>query len=370
IKDIVPSGTIINIEADEVIDAEAKIILPGLVECHTHTVFAGSRSSEFRDKLNGVSYEEIALSGGGINKTVNAVRNTTIEELIEITIPRIDYFIAQGITTLEIKSGYGLDFENEIKILRIIHYLKQKYPIDIISTFLGAHAFPAEFREDHKSYINLIVNDLLPYIAVNKLAEFCDGFCELTAFSPSEIETIFNKARELGIPVKLHTDQFNSIGGINVALKYNAVCIDHLEVISDEDINKLGESDAVCVLLPGVSFFLNHSYAPARKLIEHNALVALATDYNPGSSNICNLNFIMSLAALKMGMTIEETISAVTINAAKALGINDKCGSIEIGKKADLTLFNTDNYPDIVYNVGKNLNYMTIKNGEVIYIAD
>lgn len=370
IKDIVPSGTIKNIEADEVIDAEGKIILPGLVECHTHTVFAGSRSSEFRDKLNGVSYEEIALSGGGINKTVNAVRNTTIEELIEITIPRIDYFIAQGITTLEIKSGYGLDFENEIKILRLIHYLKQKYPIDIISTFLGAHAFPAEFREDHKSYINLIVNDLLPYIAVNKLAEFCDGFCELTAFSPSEIETIFNKARELGIPEKLHTDQFNSIGGINTALKYNAVSIDHLEVISDEDINKLGESDAVCVLLPGVSFFLNHSYAPARKLIEHNALVALATDYNPGSSNISNLNFIMSLAALKMGMTIEETISAVTINAAKALGINDKCGSIEIGKKADLTLFNTDNYPDIVYNVGKNLNYMTIKNGEVIYIAD
>lgn len=370
IKDIVPTVSIKSIEADEIIDAAGRIVLPGLVECHTHTVFAGSRSDEFRDKLKGISYEEIAQSGGGINKTVNAVRNASVEELIGITIPRIDYFISQGVTTLEIKSGYGLDFENEIKILRVIHYLNEKYPIDIIPTFLGAHVYPPEFKDNHKAYIDLLINESLPYVAKNNLAKYCDGFCELTAFSIPEIETVFNKAKSLGIQLKLHTDQFNSIGGVDIALKNNVVSADHLEAIKDEDIKKLGNSDIVCVLLPGVSFFLNHNFAPARKLIEQNAIVALSTDYNPGSSNISSLNLIMSIAALKMGMTIEETISAVTINAAKAIGLNNECGSIEIGKRADLALFNTGNYSDIIYNVGKNLNYMTIKNGEVIYISD
>ena len=370
IKDIVPTVSIKSIEADEIIDAAGRIVLPGLVECHTHTVFAGSRSDEFRNKLKGISYEEIAQSGGGINKTVNAVRNASVEELIGITIPRIDYFISQGVTTLEIKSGYGLDFENEIKILRVIHYLNEKYTIDIIPTFLGAHVYPPEFKDNHKAYIDLLINESLPYVAKNNLAKYCDGFCELTAFSIPEIETVFNKAKSLGIQLKLHTDQFNSIGGVDIALKNNVVSADHLEAIKDEDIKKLGNSDIVCVLLPGVSFFLNHNFAPARKLIKQNAIVALSTDYNPGSSNISSLNLIMSIAALKMGMTIEETISAVTINAAKAIGLNNECGSIEIGKRADLALFNTGNYSDIVYNVGKNLNYMTIKNGEVIYISD
>jgi len=370
IKDIVPSLSTKNMEADEVIDAGGKIILPGLVECHTHSVFAGSRAGEFRDKLKGISYEEIARAGGGINATVNAVRNSSVEDLISITIPRINYFISQGITTLEIKSGYGLDFENEIKILRVIQFLNEKYPIDIIPTFLGAHAFPPEFKDNRKAYINLLTNDLLPFIAKNNLAIFCDGFCELTAFSVEEIENIFNKAKSLGIQLKLHTDQFNSIGGVDAAINNNAVSADHLEVVNDKDIKKLGNSDTVCVLLPGVSFFLNHSFAPARKLIEQNAIVALSTDYNPGSSNISSLNLIMSIASLKMGMTIEETISAVTINAAKALGVNKEHGSIEIGKRADLALFNTEDYSDIIYNIGRNLNYMTIKNGEVIYISD
>jgi imidazolonepropionase len=370
IKDIVPSLSTKNMEADEVIDAGGKIILPGLVECHTHSVFAGSRAGEFRDKLKGISYEEIARAGGGINATVNAVRNSSVEDLISITIPRINYFISQGITTLEIKSGYGLDFENEIKILRVIQFLNEKYPIDIIPTFLGAHAFPPEFKDNRKAYINLLTNDLLPFIAKNNLAIFCDGFCELTAFSVEEIENIFNKAKSLGIQLKFHTDQFNSIGGVDAAINNNAVSVDHLEVVNDKDIKKLGNSDTVCVLLPGVSFFLNHSFAPARKLIEQNAIVALSTDYNPGSSNISSLNLIMSIASLKMGMTIEETISAVTINAAKALGVNKEHGSIEIGKRADLALFNTEDYSDIIYNIGRNLNYMTIKNGEVIYISD
>jgi imidazolonepropionase len=370
IKNIVPTQSIININADEVIDADGKIVLPGLVECHTHTVFAGSRLNEFQNRLKGISYEEIDRMGGGINNTVNAVRNTSAEELIELTLPRINYFISQGITTLEIKSGYGLDYENEIKILRVIQYLNEKYSIDIIPTFLGAHAYPHELNNNHNDYLNLLVNDLLPFVANYKLAKYCDGFCELTAFNTSEIEIVFHKANELGIPLKLHTDQFSSMGGIDIALKNNAVSVDHLEVIKDDDIKKIGNSDTVCVLLPGVSFFLNQNFAPARKLIDQNAIVALSTDFNPGSSNISSLNLIMSIAALKMGMTIEEIISAVTINAAKAVGVNNECGSIEIGKKADLALFNTGNYPDIIYNIGKNLNYMTIKNGEVIYISD
>lgn len=377
IKDIIPESSVKNISADEIIDIKDKIILPGLVECHTHTAFAGSRANEFRDKLKGISYEEIAESGGGINRTVNAVRNTSVDELIKTIIPRIEYFITQGITTLEIKSGYGLDFENEIKILKVIGFLNKKFPIDIIPTFLGAHTYPPEYKNNHEPYLKILTDEMLPYIAQSnkansnyKLSEFCDGFCEVTAFSAEEINLIFAKAKSLGMNLRLHTDQFKSIGGIDVALNLDAVCVDHLEVIKEEDIVKLGKSDIVCVLLPGVSFFLNHNYAPARKLIDNNAIVSISTDYNPGSSNICNLNLIMSLAALKMGMTIEETISAVTINAAKALNVNSKIGSIEIGKKADLSIFNTKDYSDLVYNVGKNLNYMTIKNGEVIYLLE
>ncbi len=370
IKDIVPNISVKNIYADEIIDVKDKIILPGLVECHTHTAFAGSRSGEFKEKLKGMRYEDIAKSGGGINKTVDAVRKSNVEQLIGLISPRIDYFISQGITSLEIKSGYGLDFENEIKLLKVINYLNEKYPIDIIPTFLGAHSFPPEAKEDHKLYLDLLVKDLIPYVAKNELAKFCDGFCESTAFSSNEIEKIFTKAKSEGMDLKLHTEQFNNIGGIDAAIKFGTVSVDHLEVVKDEDIEKLGASEIVCVLLPGVSFFLNHKYAPARKLIDGNAIIALSTDYNPGSSNICSLNLIMSIAALKMNMTIDETISAVTINSAKAVGLNKDRGSIEIGKKADLSILDTNDYSDIVYNVGKNLNYMTIKNGEVIYIAD
>ncbi|MHB1687798.1 MAG: imidazolonepropionase [Ignavibacteriaceae bacterium] len=367
IKDFIPDQSLSKYYSFQNIDLKDKIILPGLVECHTHTIFCGSRAEEFRDRLEGKTYEGIDKSGGGIRKTVNAVRSASFDDLVKIVKPKIEYFISQGITTLEIKSGYGLDFENEIKMLKVIKYLNEIYPVEIVSTFLGAHTYPDEFKENHESYLNLITNKMLPYIAGNNLAEFCDGFCENTAFSADEIDLIFSKAVKLGLKTKLHTDQFNSINGISSALKHKAISVDHLEVINDEDINKISVSETVCTLLPGVSFFLNHQYAPARKLIDSNAIIALSTDYNPGSSNIANLNLIMSIAALKMGMTIEETISAVTINAAKALDRNNLIGSIEIGKKADFAVFNANNYSDIVYNVGKNLNCMTVKNGEVIY---
>lgn len=367
IKDIIPNSSIKNETSYSIIDLKNKIILPGLVECHTHTAFAGSRANEFRERIKGKSYEEISKQGGGIISTVKAVRETNFEDLIKIIKPRIDNFITQGITTLEIKSGYGLDFENEIKLLKVINYLNEIYPIEIIPTFLGAHAYPPEFKKNHEEYIKEIIEKMLPFIAEKKLADFCDAFCESAAFSPDEIDLIFSSAKNLGLNLRLHTDQFNNLGGIDTALRYEAESVDHLEVLKDEHISKLKNKNIVCVLLPGVSFFLDYQFAPARKLIENNLIVALSTDYNPGSSNISSLNFIMSLAALKMKMTIEETISAVTINAAKALKLNDKIGSIEIGKRADFSIFNTNDYQDIVYNIGKNLNCMTIKNGKIIY---
>lgn len=367
IKDILPFSSVKNISDFELIDLKNKIILPGLIECHTHTAFTGSRAEEFKLKLNGVHYEEIATKGGGILTTVNAVRNTSLNELVEIIKPRIDAFISQGVTTLEIKSGYGLDFENEIKLLHTIKVLDELYPIDIIPTFLGAHTYPKEFKENHSEYIKIVVEQMIPHIAKNNLAEFCDAFCEQTAFTADEVDKIFTAAENHGLKIKLHTEQFNNIGGIDVALKHNAVSVDHLEVLKDSDITKLADTDVVCDLLPGVSFFLNYQYAPARKLIDTGALVALSTDFNPGSSHIINLHFIMQLAALKMNMKIEEVINAVTINAAKSLCRNNTVGSIEIGKKADFAVFDTKEYSDIIYSIGRDLNCMTIKNGEVIY---
>lgn len=367
IKDIVSTASIDKKNFDEVIDLTGKTVLPGLVECHTHTAFAGSRADEFRQKLRGIGYEEIAKKGGGINTTVTAVRSSSFEELVNIIKPRIDHFISQGITTLEIKSGYGLNFENERKLLQVINFLDEIYPIDIIPTFLGAHTFPKEHKENHQAYVEEITEKMIPHFAEQKLAEFCDGFCESTAFSANEMDEIFTTAKSYGLKLKLHTDQFNSIGGLDIALKHKAISVDHLEVIKDEDVPKLGQSETVAVLLPGVSFFLNHQFAPARKLIDQNAIVALATDYNPGSSHISSLSLIMSIAALKMKMTIEETISAVTINSAKALCREKSIGSIEIGKKADFAVLNTTDYADIVYSIGSNLNCMTIKAGNVIY---
>lgn len=367
IKDIVPTKSIKNESGCHVISVKDRTIMPGFTECHTHTVFMGSRSNEFRLKLKGASYEEIAKGGGGINTTVSAVRKSSFEELVKAAEPRIYNFITQGVTTIEIKSGYGLDYENEIKLLKVINHLKTIFPIEIVTTFLGAHTYPIEYKDDHAGYNDLIINKMLPYIAKNKLADFCDVFCELNAFSKDVAERILKKALGAGLKIKLHTEQFNNIGGLEGALKLKATSVEHLEMIKEEQIKLLETSETTAVLLPGVSYFLDYQYAPARKLIERNAIIALATDYNPGSSNIKNIFFIMSLAAIKMKMTIEEVISAYTINAAKALAISDRTGSIEPGKRADFSILDTSEYSDLVYNTGVNMNIMTIKNGKVIY---
>lgn len=367
IKDFIPTAKAAKKKFDTVVDLEGKIILPGLVDCHTHTAFAGSRANEFRLKLKGATYEEIAKAGGGINNTVQSIRKSSFEELVKIIRPRLNYFISQGVTTLEIKSGYGLSYYDEIKLLQVINFFKNESKIDIIPTFLGAHTIPPEYKNDPSKYVSIIIDEMLPFIADKKLAAFCDAFCEKTAFSPAQVDQIFTAAKKMEFALKLHSEQFNVLGGVDVALKHNVTSIDHLEVVSDEDLIKLSNTNIVSVLLPGVSFFLGYGFAPARKIIDSGGIVALSTDYNPGSSHIANLNLIMSLACLKMKMTVEETISAVTINAAKALSVEKETGSIEIGKKADFAVFNTTDYSDIVYNVGKNLNCMTIKNGAIIY---
>lgn len=367
IKDIIPDSSINHINAELKLNFNGKIILPGLIDCHTHTVFAGSRANEFKEKIAGVHYEEIAKRGGGILTTVNAVRNSSLPDLIELIKPRVKEFIAQGVTTLEIKSGYGLNFENEIKLLHAIKVLDEIFPIEIVPTFLGAHTFPAEFKLDHKGYVDLITDKMIPHISKNNLAEFCDGFCEATAFTSEEIDTIFTAAAKSGLKLKLHTGQFNNVGGLDIALKHKAVSVDHLEVIAKQDLNKFENSETVAVLLPGVSLFLDYDFAPARKLIENNAIISLATDYNPGSSHILNLHLIMSLASIKMKMKMEEVINAVTINAAKALNREKTTGSIEPGKKADFAVFDAEDYSEIIYNTARNLVTHTIKDGEIIF---
>lgn len=367
IKDILPLSVSDNILCDEEINVEGKIVIPGLVESHTHLVFAGSRANEFGMKIKGSSYEEIANAGGGIMNTVAAVREKSIDQLYDLSSPRLENLIKQGVTTVEIKSGYGLDLSNEVKILSTIKKLGDNYPVDIIPTFLGAHTVPKEFKNNRSEYLKIITDHMIPYIAYNKLASFCDIFCESSAFSVNEVSLIFQKAKEAGFGLKLHTDQFNSLGGVNAALDFNVSSIEHLEVLPEEYFRALGNSEIVCTLLPGVSFFLDYQYAPARELIENNAIIALASDYNPGSSNIDNVYLIMSLAAVKMKLCAEEILSAYTINAAKSLGMSSHTGSIEPGKKADLAVLNIPDYNEIIYNVGKNFNYLTIKNGNIIW---
>lgn len=367
IKDIIPEKDVVEKADYRYINLKKKILLPGFIDCHTHTVFSGSRSNEFKMKLDKVPYEEIARSGGGINATVSYIKDTGVDGLISIARKRIKEMITRGITTLEIKSGYGLDIENERKILTAIKHLNRMFPIEIIPTFLGAHTYPKEYKNKPSEYTELVINEMIPLFREENLAEFCDVFCEKTAFSAEETDRIFQAAKGKKYKLKLHTEQFNTIGGIDIALKHEVTSIDHLEVVQANDIQRIAESDVVSVLLPGVSFFLNYGYAPARRLIDAGGIVALSTDYNPGSSHIDNLFFIMSLAALKMDMGIEEIITAVTLNAAAALDRGSSAGSIEVGKKADFVVMDYLEYAEVVYNVGKPAVAMTVKNGEVIY---
>lgn len=346
------------------IDGKNKTILPGFVDSHTHLVFAGDRSNEFSMRIKGKTYEEIAEAGGGILSTVKAVRKSSKNELKELAKKRINSSISFGVTTIEAKSGYGLDTKNEIKMLEVINELKNEIPIDIYATFLGAHAFPEDkSRED---YINEIIHEIIPLIAKQRLAVFIDAFCEKNYFSPEEAEKIFKQGIRFGLMPKLHTNQFNSIGGVQSAVSCKALSVDHLEVMKDKDIRSLKGTGIIACLLPAVSYFIDIPYGPARELINDNIPVALATDFNPGSSMTENIQLVMSLAIHQLKMNIEETINAVTINGAAALGISDKTGSIEIGKQADMLVFDVPDYKQILYHFGVNQLHSVIRKGEFI----
>jgi len=318
------------------IDASSQSILPAWCDSHTHLVFAGSRESEFVDKLKGLTYSEINAKGGGILNSAKKLNETSEDELFNQSWKRLEEVCKLGTGAIEIKSGYGLTLEGELKMLRVIKKLKEKSNLHIKSTFLGAHTYPLRYRENHQGYIDLIINEMLPVIAKEKLADYIDVFCEKGFFSKEEMETICKAGMSYGLKPKLHVNQLNSIGGIEAGIKLNAISLDHLETMTVEDISALNKSNTIGTLLPTAAFFLRMPFQPARELINANCAIALASDYNPGSSPSGNMNFVLSLSCIQMKMLPEEAINAATINGAYALELGNELGSITVGKKANL----------------------------------
>ncbi len=324
--------------ADTIIDAKGKIVLPAWCDSHTHIVYAGNREGEFIDRINGLSYEEIAEKGGGILNSAKKLQASSEEELYQQASKRLEEVMALGTGAIEIKSGYGLNVNAELKMLRVIKKLAKHYPITVKSTFLGAHAFPAEYKNNKEAYIDLIIFKMLPQIAKEHLADFIDVFCETGYFSVAQTERILMAAQSYGLVPKIHVNQFTSIGGVQVGIKHHALSVDHLEVLDTNDLIALQGSDTMPVALPSCSYFLGIPYTPARKLIDSGLPLALASDYNPGSTPSGNMNFVLSTACIKMKMTPEEAINAATLNGAYAMGLADTHGSITKGKKANLII--------------------------------
>jgi len=352
-------------DASETIDCSGKTVLPGLVDCHTHFVFGGSREGEFAARCEGASYGEIAAAGGGIRSSMRATREVSYEELLDIGRLHLDQMLLLGTTTVEGKSGYGLNLENEVKILSVMADLHDTHPTTVVPTFLGAHAVPEGVSRSE--YLSVVLEEMIPHVAEQRLAKFCDVFCDEGAFTVDEARFVLNHAKQFGLTPKIHTDQFASIGGCGLAVEVGAVSADHLDAIRLRDIELLATYDIAGVLLPGCILFLGLSkYAPARRMIESELPVALSTDFNPGSCNILSLPIIMSIACTMMRMHPYEAIAACTLNAAYALGMSDKIGSIEAGKKADLVIFDADNALQIPYQFGCNLVNTVVKNGRVV----
>lgn len=349
------------------IDAVGKMVLPTWCDSHTHIVYAGNREQEFVDRINGLSYEKIANRGGGILNSAKKLNETSEEELYNQSKVRLEEVMKLGTGAVEIKSGYGLSVEGELKMLRVIQKLKSNYPIAIKATFLGAHAFPLEYKENHKGYIDLIINEMIPRIAKEHLADFIDVFCELGYFSVEETEQIMSAGIQFGLIPKIHVNQFNTIGGIKAAVKYKALSVDHLEVMNSEDIETLQNTETMPVALPSCSYFLSIPYTPAREMISAGLPLALATDFNPGSTPSGNMNFVVATACIKMKMTPEEAINAATINGAFAMGISETHGSITIGKKANIIITKPINsFYQLPYAFGSNLIETVIIEGTII----
>jgi imidazolonepropionase len=353
------------------LDVAGRVVLPGFVDSHTHLIHAASRAEEYELRITGASYEEIAKRGGGILNSVSKLRATTSDMLKQRAHSALKQFAAYGTTTIEAKSGYGLDLASELKILKLHKELSAEQALDIVSTFLGAHVIPAECRKRPsgvKDYVSLLIDKLIPEIAAQKLAEFCDVFCERGAFTLAQSKQILEAGKRYGLRPRIHAEQLSHTGATQLAVKLGAASCDHLEKINRADIRALTKSKTVATLLPGCDFHMGlKQYAPARDLIDAGAIVALATDYNPGTSPTVSMPMILSLACTQLRMTPAEAITAATINSAYSLGRDKKIGSLEVGKLADISIFDVDDYREIPYYFGVNNCHTTIKRGKIIY---
>lgn len=339
----------------ETIDATGKMILPSWCDSHTHIVYAGNREDEFVDRINGLSYEEIARKGGGILNSAQTLQSTTEEDLYNQSKVRLEEVISLGTAAVEIKSGYGLTLEAELKMLRVVKRLKENYPVEIKATFLGAHALPEKYKGKKEAYLQLLIHEMIPEIARQQLAEFIDVFCETGYFTVADTELVLEAGKKYGLIPKIHVNQFTAIGGVLAGVKHGALSVDHLEEMRDEDMEVLKNTKTMPVALPSCSFFLGIPYTPARKMMDAGLPLALATDYNPGSTPSGNMNFVISAACIKMKMTPEEAINAATLNGAYAMGLEKKVGSITKGKLANLILTKPINsYGFLPYSFGTN----------------
>lgn len=347
------------------IDCEGRWITPGLIDCHTHLVHAGHRAHEFELRLKGATYEEIARAGGGIIASLKATRAASEDQLVRQTLPRLDALIAEGVTTVEIKSGYGLDLDNERKSLRAARRLASERAIDVRTTFLGAHAVPPEARGDKSAYVDKLIGEILPALADEGLVDAVDGFCEKIAFSPDDIARVFDAARARGLPVKLHADQLSNLHGAALAARYQALSADHIEHTDEAGVAALAAAGTVAVLLPGAFYFLRETQRPPIALLRKHAVpMALATDANPGTSPLTSLLLTMNLAATLFQMTVEECLAAITREAARALGLIEQVGTLEPGKWADLAIWNIETPAELVYRMGFNPLYRRIRRGQ------
>ena len=366
IKEITENGKIPEGEFNEVIDAEGKLVTPGFVDGHTHLVFGGYRQNEIPMKLAGASYLDILNAGGGILDTVRKTRTASFEELYEKSSGFLDEMLALGVTTCEAKSGYGLDMENELKMLEVIKELNEKHLMDVVPTFMGAHAVPPEYRGRADEYIDMMCNEVIPEVKKRGLAEFCDVFCEDSVFDAEQSRKYMEAAQKNGFDLKIHADEIEDIGGSRLAGEMKAVSAEHLIAAGEEGMDSMAEGGTTAMLLPATSFYLGKTYAPAKRMIEKGIPVAIASDFNPGSCPSLNLQFAVNLGVLKYKMTPEEVLTAVTINPACAIGRGHIVGTIEEGKQADIVIWNAPDFEMLCYRFGSNLAHKIIKKGELI----